>query len=71
VEFLNDREGSIESISGKIEFRHNGEDILFMNIVRHEGHFPINMLIGGIKQFIEEAIEDFEKGHDSYEKVYC
>lgn len=69
VTFDDESKGTIESISGKIRFNHDGK-IFHLRIEKNEGHFPISMLIGGIKQFIEEAVEDFIAGKDSHEKVY-
>jgi hypothetical protein len=46
--------------SGKFTFLHRDE-ILTITITHSPGHFPIKLLIGGIKQLVEETIESEQK----------
>jgi hypothetical protein len=42
--------------SGEMRFRHEGL-VLEVVVVKDHGHFPRLLLIGGIRQMIEEAVE--------------
>jgi hypothetical protein len=56
VEFASETCGFVFIDAGTIHFDHEyGE--LEIRIVEDLGHFPPKMLIGGIKQLVEEAVE--------------
>lgn len=59
VIFLTDTEGMVVSIAGKIGFNHDGK-VLRIGIIENAGHFSRSMLIGGIRQVIEEAVESHQ-----------
>jgi hypothetical protein len=42
--------------SGTMRFTHVG-DMLLIEVLDHKGHFPDKMVIGGIRQMIEEAVQ--------------
>lgn len=48
--------GELICLSGKMLFYHDGEK-LTLEIVQNEGHFTRAILIGGMRQLIEEAAE--------------
>ena len=50
--------GHIVHHSGKVDFEHNGIDRLTCKVAVDAGHFPGMLLIGGMKQMIEEAAEE-------------
>ena len=49
--------GRIQSVSGEMVFLHDGDEGLTVSLTRDAGHFPLNLLVGGIRQMIEEAVE--------------
>jgi len=48
--------GNIEHVSGCATFSHDGRD-LYVKILKNPGHFPHWLLVGGIKQLVEETVE--------------
>jgi hypothetical protein len=48
--------GWIESVSGRMWFRHTEPDLTVV-ILEEYGHFPKRLLIGGIKQLVQETVE--------------
>lgn len=51
--------GYIECVAGRLEFIHVEDDnnTLLCHLVINNSHFPARMIIGGVKQFVEEACE--------------
>jgi hypothetical protein len=49
--------GEIESVAGVMRFYHSLAKVLTVEVVECKGHFPRTLLVGGIKQHIEEAVE--------------
>jgi hypothetical protein len=56
VRFDSPSSGTVTHDAGRIRFWHR-DGILTIAIERNEGHFPHALLIGGIRQLIEEAAE--------------
>jgi hypothetical protein len=56
VHFETPSSGHVDSIAGRLRFSHHGE-ILTVEVVQEHGHFPGAMLIGGMRQTVEEACE--------------
>lgn len=52
--------GIISHVSGVASFDHAG-DILTVKILHNPGHFPHWLLVGGIKQLVEETVEALPK----------
>jgi len=48
--------GSVQHAAGLIRWTHDGQH-LHIEIVENHGHFPKLLLIGGIRQMVEEAVE--------------
>ena len=48
--------GTVDGLSGIIHFRWNDERFE-VRIEKNEGHFPERMIVGGMRQFVEEAVE--------------
>ena len=60
----NSAEGSVcEHDSGVFRFRHE-QNRLTVQLLMDFGHFPQSLLIGGIRQTVEEAVELVERGFD-------
>ena len=57
TEFEDYLAGDVNSISGRIKFTWQREE-LTVNVVKNMGHFPELLLLGGIKQLVDEACED-------------
>lgn len=55
--FDNPLKGSIIHLSGEGTFEHDGKDTFTVVITKDCNHFGPRLLIGGIKQLIEEAVE--------------
>jgi hypothetical protein len=60
VTFESERSGCFAHPSGKVRFDHDGFN-LFLKVIENAGHFPKFMLIGGIRQFIEETLENLNQ----------
>ena len=60
VLFESESSGWISSLCGRASFEHS-EGKLTILVVEDRGHFPHKMLIGGIRQLVEEAIESWEQ----------
>jgi hypothetical protein len=52
--------GIVEHDSGKLSF-HQQDGKLTITILYSPGHFPTKLLIGGIKQLVEETVESEQK----------
>ena len=51
----------IHPLSGQLSFSHDGVETLTIRIDIDGGHFPGTLMIGGIKQMVEEAAEDVRR----------
>ena len=49
--------GLVRHESGTFSFTHGPDLVLSVTILHNAGHFPRLILIGGIRQLVEEAIE--------------
>jgi hypothetical protein len=47
--------GRLDHLAGALNFSHDGKS-LKVEIAENNGHFPDLLLIGGIRQFVEEAV---------------
>jgi hypothetical protein len=56
VEFETPLRGKVIHLSGVLRFSHNGRR-MHVTVERDYGHFPRLLLLGGIRQLIEEAAE--------------
>lgn len=59
VRFDDETSGLCSHVSGKIRFRHDA-GVLHMEVFDQAGHFPPRMIVGGIRQAVEEAKELYE-----------
>lgn len=57
VTFDEPHAGFIESVAGSLRFRLDKGGALKVKLENNPGHFPPLMLIGGMRQFVEEAVE--------------
>jgi hypothetical protein len=65
IEFEVDRcSGVCITEAGRMKFRHDREG-LTVEVIEDRGHFPRSMVIGGIRQTIQEAAERFRRSHAS------
>lgn len=48
--------GRVHSIAGQLAFEHQ-DGTLSIRVVKEEGHFTRGLLIGGIRQMVQEACE--------------
>jgi hypothetical protein len=58
--FESERHGTLVHCSGKLSWQHDN-NILRVEVIEHERHFPVMMLIGGIRQTCQEAAERWRK----------
>jgi hypothetical protein len=56
VDWESERSGWVRSVAGAIMFRHDG-NFLHCEIANNNGHFSKAMLVGGIRQLVEETME--------------
>jgi hypothetical protein len=56
VIFHSPTHGYTECISGKLKFSHNDGNLI-VEILENLGHFTDTIIIGGIRQVVEEIIE--------------
>jgi len=56
VTFYDESRGEVEHLSGVIEFEHRDE-VLHLRVTKHAGHFPRLLLIGGMRQLVQETVE--------------
>jgi hypothetical protein len=56
VHFQSETRGHVESIAGKLEFEHVGQQLSIW-VCEDKGHFTPALLMGGIKQMVSEARE--------------
>jgi len=56
VQFHDETRGEVQHLSGVIEFEHRG-DVLHLRVIRNAGHFPRLLLIGGMRQLVQETVE--------------
>jgi len=62
VVFITPNDGEAISIAGRLEFWHDGET-LHVRVLQDLGHFSRSMLIGGMRQLVQEAVEALQ-GHE-------
>ena len=60
VLFDGETHGRLIHFSGKLDWELHGE-VLRVTVVEHQRHFPVAMLIGGIRQTCQEAAERFRR----------
>jgi hypothetical protein len=60
VIFSSPTHGYTECISGKLKFSHNDGNLI-VEIVENLGHFTDTIIIGGIRQVVEEIMESRNK----------
>lgn len=64
--FSSDRlSGVCSTIAGNMNFKHDGKVSLRVEVVEDLGHFSRLMILGGIRQQIQEAAERFRRSHAS------
>lgn len=56
VTFHDETHGELKHPSGVIEFEHRN-DVLYLRVTQNAGHFPRLMLIGGMRQLVQETVE--------------
>lgn len=56
VVFEQPHSGTVESVAGCLKFKLES-GALQVKVEKDHGHFPELMLIGGMRQFVEEAVE--------------
>lgn len=57
---IHENEGLVITPAGEMRFDYNlTASTLTIRVTKDHGHFPLSMLIGGIKQIVEEAAERF------------
>lgn len=54
------RRGHVSCPAGAVQFDH-AEGNLTVVILLDKGHFPKGMLVGGMRQLVEEGVERFQK----------
>lgn len=62
VEFRTENWGIVHSIAGQLEFEHS-EETLTVRVMDDKGHFSPLLLLGGIRQMVEEAAEKWRVLH--------
>jgi len=50
--------GTVKHISGEISFNHDSYASIIVTLDVNASHFPHTLLVGGIRQMIEETAED-------------
>jgi hypothetical protein len=55
------RHGELNHFSGRLQWEHLTGDVLMVAVIEQSGHFPVAMLIGGIRQTCQEAAERWRK----------
>jgi hypothetical protein len=60
VKFHTPSSGTLESPAGALRFEHK-EESLTVELIDNRGHFPKMMIVGGIRQMVQEAIEIFNR----------
>jgi hypothetical protein len=60
VDFLDDRSGFCSHSAGLMQFEHTG-GVLIVRVLKSRGHFPRLLIIGGIRQTVQEAGERFQQ----------
>lgn len=54
--------GVLDSPAGSLRFEHRADvHVLIIEVIENKGHFPHNLLIGGIRQTVAEAVEILHK----------
>lgn len=56
VHFETETSGHVDSIAGRLAFEHANR-VLTIRVVNDQGHFAPALLLGGIKQTVQEACE--------------
>lgn len=57
--------GKVHSVSGVLSFRLDYRGTFAVRIECNEGHFSDAMLLGDIRQFVEEAVELVSRGGEA------
>jgi hypothetical protein len=57
VSFETPTSGVLSSVAGKLHFEHRDDETLVVEVIENEGHFPEFLIIGGIRQTVQEAVE--------------
>ena len=60
VEFTTSTKGTVSHQSGHLVFEWKLPGVLLVDIIDHP-HFPYLLLKGGIKQLVEEVVEDYHR----------
>jgi hypothetical protein len=58
VSFETPTKGRVEHIAGNLSFEHSGA-ILTVVVEHNAGHFPTQLVVGGVKQLVQETVELF------------
>lgn len=58
--------GFVESISGRVRFEHDGSSNLSVFLLLDRLHFPRRLLIGGIRQTVNEAVEVYARNNAAH-----
>jgi hypothetical protein len=69
VTFLTPTSGLVQSSSGDLDFSHNGDAMLTITVLSNANHFSSRLLVGGIRQVVEEVCEKLKK--DSLSELVC
>jgi Glycosyl transferase family 2 len=68
IVFTSTLSGRVYSISGGLDFSHDGNSTLTVTVTSNRAHFPSRMIVGGVRQVVEEVCEDLRR-HSSCELV--
>jgi hypothetical protein len=68
IVFTSPLSGRVYSISGGLDFFHDGNSTLTVTVTSNRAHFPSRMIVGGVRQVVEEVCEGL-RGHSSCELV--
>lgn len=68
VEFDSEHKGTLKSVAGTMRFAHDGQH-LELHLIEDHGHFPQKLLIGGIRQLIEETLEHMPGSREGFRVI--
>jgi Glycosyl transferase family 2 len=71
VTFSSSHSGIVDSSSGSLDFFHDGVSSLTVTITNNALHFPSRMIVGGVRQAVEEMVEKLRAGKDSRDELVC
>jgi hypothetical protein len=60
VVFESDSRGRVTCEAGKLDFDHT-DGAFAVHVTEDRGHFPEKMLIGGLRQLVEEGVERYHR----------